>query len=73
MDILLVTFYSLVLAVPVSLVAGLAYVLLGLLFLKFMGLSEVRESLAGLVTLNISLAMTVFTFLVVFAYLCRRF
>lgn len=73
MDILFVTFYSLALAVPVSLVAGLAYLLIGLLFLRIMGLSEVRESLAGLVTINISLAMTLFTFLVVFAYLCRRF
>lgn len=71
--ILLITVCSLAMAAPISLLAGLFYMALGVFCLYLFGLSEVRGSFWGLIAINVSIFSAFLTFLVLFAHFCRSF
>lgn len=69
--LLFVALYSLAFAIPITVLAGAFYLILAIFCLHFLGLSEVRGGLCGFVAINLVVFLTLFTFLVSFAYLCR--
>lgn len=72
-ELLLSVLYSLAFSLPIAFFSGIGYVLLAVLALKVMGLSEVRDEATGFFVLASCFFLSIFTFLVSFAYFCRSF
>lgn len=67
----LIVLYSFVLAAPISLATGVAFFVLSLFCLRLLGFSDIRWGLCNFIVVNLSFFSALFSFLFLFAYLCR--
>lgn len=72
MELVLLTVYSLCLALPISIFIGFGCMVVGLTILRATGQDNVIDSLSGLAVVNLSILAGISGFLLLFAHFVRN-